>query len=78
MNRFYSNLKQFCVNCAHFIPHKNNYPYDLIPNDSLYGKCRRFYNIDLITGLVKYEYAKDCRVDSDKCDIEGKEYKTKY
>jgi hypothetical protein len=77
MNRFYSNLKPFCVNCAHFIPHKNNYPYDPIPSDSVYGKCRKFFDVNLVTGIVKYKYAIDCRIDNDKCDVDAKEFMEK-
>jgi hypothetical protein len=62
MNRFYSTVKPVCVNCLYFIPHKNNYPYDALPDDSLYGKCRKFFDVDLVTGklnlniLLKIKY----------------------
>ena len=76
MNRFYSTVKPFCVKCLYFKPHTNNYPYDSIPSDSLYGKCRKFFDVDLVTGEVNYEYARVCRVD--KCGPDGKEFIKKY
>ena len=66
-------LKPFCINCVYFIPHTNNYPYDPIPSDQLYGKCSKFSEVDLVTGIVKYEYARVCRVD--KCGPTGTHYK---
>ena len=67
--------KPFCINCKFFIRHENNYPYDPVPNDSIYGKCKKFYSVDLITGSVIHELAKECRNDNKKCGIDGKEYK---
>jgi hypothetical protein len=65
----------FCVNCQFFIQHKNNYPYDPVPNDHLYGKCRKFYEMDLITGNVIHDYAIVCRNNKEKCGLSGREYK---
>ena len=62
-----------CVNCVHFIPHKN--PCDAIP-DSFYGKCRKFFDVDLVTGNVSHEYARVCRIS--KCGVDGKEFVKKY
>ena len=74
LRRVYDTAKPFCVNCVYFIPHINNYPYDPKPSDNLYGKCRKFFDVDLVTGIVKYEYARVCRVD--KCGPDGKEYQS--
>lgn len=63
-----------CVNCVNFIGHTNNYPYDSLPSDTLYGKCKKFGHIDLITGLTEYDYAKKCRDDNNKCGKNGSEY----
>ena len=71
MIRAISRMKPVCVNCVHFIPAKN-YPYDELPNDSLYGKCKKFFDVDLVTGLVEHEYARVCRVD--KCGPDGKHF----
>jgi hypothetical protein len=86
---FYNNLSSrpipiienlglpLCVNCIHFIQHQNNYPYDPVPDNSDYGKCKMFGEVDLITGDVQYDYAKDCRNNIRKCGINGSKYKEK-
>jgi hypothetical protein len=71
-----ATVKPACVNCLYFIPHTNNYPYDALPSDSLYGKCRKFFEVDLVTGNLEYEYARVCRVN--KCGVDGKEFIKKY
>ena len=66
-----------CINCLYFIEHKNNYPYDPISDDKLYGRCKKFGEIDFVTGLIEYNFAKDCRDDINKCGKIGSEYKDK-
>ena len=66
-----------CNNCLYFIEHKNNYPYDPTPDDKKYGKCKKFGEINLITGIIDYDYAMDCRLNSEKCGKTGSEYKEK-
>ena len=66
-----------CVNCRYFIEHTNNYPYDALPNDLLYGKCKKFGEINCVTGVLKYDFAKNCRTDNDKCGKIGIEYMSK-
>ena len=66
-----------CTSCVHFIEHTNNYPYDQLPNDKLHGRCKKFGEIDLITGSTIYDFAKDCRNDNKKCGKTGSEYKVK-
>ena len=66
-----------CNTCANFIEHTNIYPYDSIPSDKLYGRCKKFGEIDLITGLIEHDYAKHCRNDMNKCGKNGSEYKNK-
>jgi len=66
-----------CSNCAHFIPHQTNYPYEDIPDDKKYGKCSKFGEVDYITGGIEYDFAKDCRNTADKCGLSGSEYKEK-
>jgi len=66
-----------CANCIHFIEHKNNYPYDPVPNDQQYGKCKKFGEIDFITGVIKYDFANICRYDDTKCGDKGFEYEAK-
>jgi len=64
-----------CVNCVHFIEHTNNYPYDSYPSDKDYGRCKKFGEIDFITGLIEYDSAKNCRNNNTKCGKTGSEYK---
>jgi hypothetical protein len=63
-----------CINCINFIGHTNNYPYDELPSDKLYGKCKKFGDNHLVTGLTEYDYAKNCRDDINKCGKNGSEY----
>jgi hypothetical protein len=41
-----------CSKCVHFIEHTNNYPYDPIPSDKQYGRCKKFGEINMITGTL--------------------------
>ena len=85
LNRVFSTGKIFirntelpiCSNCVHFIEHTNNYPYDSMPSDTLYGKCKKFGEINLVTGAFEYDLAKYCRLDISKCGYIGLEYSTK-
>ena len=45
--------KQICANCKFFISNKN--------------ECRKFGDINIITGKYTYESAKNVRNDEDKC-----------
>lgn len=63
-----------CANCIHFITHTNNYPYDPLPNDAVSGRCKKFGEVNMITGLIEYDFAKYCRQDSNKCGKSGSEY----
>jgi hypothetical protein len=67
----------YCVNCLYFVEHTNNYPYDPTPNDEKYGKCKKFGEVDLITGSINYDIARNCRNDINKCGKSGSEYKEK-
>ena len=66
-----------CLNCVHFIEHTNNYPYDELPNDKHYGRCKKFGQVNFITGAIEYDFAKNCRDDIKKCGKNGLEYKDK-
>lgn len=63
-----------CINCLHFIEHKNNYPYDSLPDDEQYGRCKKFGEINFITGSIKYDLVEICRNDINKCGKNGLEY----
>jgi len=72
------NLKYpVCINCVHFIEHTNNYPYDPLPDSREFGKCKMFGEIDLITGTIEYDYAKNCRETSKKCGTNASCYEEK-
>lgn len=32
-----------CSNCLHFIEHTNNYPYDQLPCNFQYGRCKKVW-----------------------------------
>lgn len=66
------NLPPLCINCKHFIQDISNYPYDNPPNDSKYGLCRNFGDIDLVTGEKKYNYASTTREFDHLCGKKGK------
>jgi len=66
-----------CSKCLHFIEHTNNYPYDPIPSNEQYGRCKKFGQINLITGEIEYDLANICRLNGTKCGIDGIEYKEK-
>ena len=63
-----------CSNCLHFIEHTNNYPYDPKPSDEQYGRCKKFGEINLVTGEIQYDLAKNCRLNDNKCGKIGLEY----
>ena len=64
-----------CSTCINFIEHKNNYPYDPIPSDEKYGRCKKFGEVNLVSGKIEYDLAKHCRLDNNKCGTSGSEYK---
>jgi hypothetical protein len=64
-----------CINCVHFIPDKTNYPYDPLPNDEKYGKCKLFGKQNVVTGTINNEYASLCRIDEEKCGEKAQYFK---
>ena len=66
-----------CVNCLHFIEHTNNYPYEPIPCDKLYGRCKKFGEVDMTTGVNEYDLASHCRLNDSKCGKFGSEFTEK-
>lgn len=71
-----ANFKS-CVNCINFIKEKTNYPYEELPNDKLYGQCKKFGRQDLVTGEIENDFAVLCRSDNTKCGISGKYFEKK-
>jgi len=82
INRTFSSQKIFirnkelpiCSKCLYFIEHTNNYPYDPIPSDKQYGICKKFGEINIITGEIEYDLARNSRLDNTKCGYFGSEY----
>ena len=70
------NFKNVCINCKHFIKHWPDYP-DEPQDNSNYGKCGLFGNLDLITGEATYDYARHVREDSSRCGTSGKFFESK-
>jgi hypothetical protein len=85
LNKKFSTKKIFirnkelpiCSKCLHFIEHTNNYPYDPIPSDKQYGRCKKFGEINMITGEIEYDLAINSRLDDNKCGYFGSEFNEK-
>lgn len=63
-----TNLKT-CIKCIYFIEDTTQH---LIPNDEKYGMCKMFGEQNVITGVVRHDYAIWCRQDNSKCGQGGK------
>ena len=77
LNRIFYTGKDFiknsdlpvCLNCVYFIrPTRQNDDYEL------YGKCKKFGEMNVITGEIEYSRASRCRLDEEKCGLEGTGY----
>jgi hypothetical protein len=55
-----------CSNCLHFIETPE-------PTLRRYGRCKKFGDVNIVSGELKYELAKNCR-DSIDCGLFGSEY----
>jgi hypothetical protein len=85
LNRKFSTEKIFirnkelpiCSKCLFFIEHTNNYPYDPIPSDERYGRCKKFGEVNMITGSIDYDLASNCRLNDGKCGKIGSEFTEK-
>jgi hypothetical protein len=60
-----------CIKCKYFIKHWPHYS-DEPQDNSNYGRCQLYGNIDLVTGDKTYDYAKIIRNDESKCGLSGK------
>lgn len=61
-----------CHKCANYIP---KYPY--VPVNDLgriLGKCKKYGEMDVVSGEITYHYADLSRNNEKKCGIEGKYY----
>ena len=70
--RFFIRNKELpiCSNCVHFIELEIDYPYRGY-------RCKKFGEMDVITGEIKYDLAAVCRLDDDMCGEEGDQYTAK-
>ena len=77
LKRILSNGKIFiqnsdlpvCLNCVHFIRPSRQDDYEL------YGRCKKYGKMNLITGEIQYSLAISCRLDDDKCGSDGTGFK---
>lgn len=78
---FLSNLNPIsipiCIHCEHFMEHTTNYPYDPLPDNSKYGRCKKFGEINIVTGEIQYDLASNSRSNYMKCGKDGKEFTMK-
>lgn len=67
--QFLINLKvPICKNCVYFKPYKfDGKFYDL-------GKCTKFGKMDIVSGIIEYNYASTCRTDNNLCSFNGTYY----
>ena len=85
INRTFSSQKIFirntelpiCSKCLHFIEHTNNYPYDPVPSNEKYGRCKKFGEVNMFTGVIEYDLANDCRLYDSQCGKFGSEFNEK-
>ena len=61
-----------CLNCLHFIrPTFRRDDYEL------HGRCKKFKEMNLITGENEYSLARNCRLDDKTCGHIGAGYEEK-
>ena len=63
-----------CVECVHFSPYEKTNEFDFYENDDR-GRCARFGTKNLVTGDIRYAFARDCRADIKLCGRTGVYYK---
>lgn len=62
-----------CLNCSHFI-RPTELQKEYRDNYELYGRCKKFGKMSLITGEIEYDNARNCRLDDETCGNIGTEY----
>ena len=67
--QFITNSKvPICKNCVYFKPYKHDEKfYDL-------GKCTKFGKMDILSGIIEYKYAYNCRTSDNLCSFNGTYY----
>jgi len=72
------NINLFCANCIYFNEYQNFYPYDLLPNKVIYkSTCRKFVTTNIITGIMEFENALECRHNEKLCGMDAIHYDAK-
>ena len=66
-----------CSKCLYFIEYTNNYPYDPIPSNERHGRCKKFGEVNMISGEIEYDLASNCRLNDNKCGKFGLEFTEK-
>ena len=74
---FQTPKTSICVNCVNYIEYKHDNPYDEIYSDFKMGKCARFGEQNLVTGIMEHTYADICRKYDTKCGAKGLHFITK-
>lgn len=54
-----------CKNCKYFLPYEND------KQDYDYGKCKIYGTKNIISGIIKYEYASHVRHNEKQCGKNG-------
>jgi len=59
-----------CSNCLYYIEYTNKNPFDGY-------RCKKFGEMDVVTGAIKYDLAAVCRLGDDNCGTKGSHYTAK-
>ena len=82
-------MKQYnapvCIYCKHFIPKETDILTEPVTNSqnvvlrsNRYGLCSLFWKKDMVTGVIKHDYALTCRSLKSMCGETGKYYEPKF
>jgi hypothetical protein len=63
----FNNQIPSCKNCIYYNPDWLNKEFT-----NPYNKCAKFGEKDIVTGIITYEFAEQCRKDESKCGLVGK------
>jgi len=75
LKKYIKNIElPVCSKCVYFIENKINYSHNSITDNYLYGRCKKFGEINIVTGVIEHDFAYHCRMNNYKCGNSGKEY----
>ncbi len=63
-----------CNKCLHYMVNQNQNPYDIGWKEEEVGVCMVFGEVNMVTGEIEYDLAKNCRKNESKCGKLGREY----